>query len=97
MISLKFSEQDLTNINEACEDSSLPDKIKRKLMCLRMHQQEVRHGVIAKVLNISNNTVTSYLKEYRDGGIPTTLEDRSYRPSSCLEPFLDCVKCSFSA
>jgi len=97
MISLKFSEQDLTNINEACEDSSLPDKIKRKLMCLRMHQQEVRHGVIAKVLNISNNTVTSYLKEYRDGGIPTTLEDRSYRPSSGLEPFLDCVKCSFSA
>lgn len=95
MISLIFSEQELSNIKEAREDSSLPDKIKRKLMCLCMHQQQVSHGVIAKVLHISNNTVTSYLKEYRDGGIAATLEDRSYRPSSCLEPFLDCVKCSF--
>ena len=66
-------------------------------MCLKMHQQKVIHTAITKVLNISANTVTSYLKEFRDQGIAGVLEDRSYRPSSCLEPFLACLRCSFLA
>jgi hypothetical protein len=55
MISLEFSEQDLADIEEACDDPTLPKKLKRKLMCLRMHQQKVRKGVIASVINISPN------------------------------------------
>lgn len=97
MISLQFTDQDLTNIDEACDDPTIPEKIKRKLMCLKMHQQKVTNTAITKVLNISANTVTSYLKEFRDQGIAGVLEDRSYRPSSCLEPFMTCLRCSFSA
>ena len=97
MISLQFSEQDLVNIDEACEDPTLPHKIRRKLICLKMHQQQVTNTAITKVLNISANTVTSYLKEFRDEGLSGVLEDRSYRPSSSLEPFLDCLRCSFAA
>lgn len=95
MISLQFSEEDMSSIAEACDDPSLPEKIKRKLICLRMHQQNVRHGVIASVLNISANTVTTYLKEFQQDGISATLEDSAYRPSSSLEPFLQCLTCSF--
>ena len=97
MISLQFSEQDLANIDEVCNDSTLPHKIRRKLICLKMHQQNVNNATITKVLNISANTVTSYLKEFRDQGISGILEDRSYRPSSSLEPFFDCLRCSFTA
>lgn len=97
MISLKFSSQDLADIDEACDNPELHEKIRRKLLCLRMHRNEVRNGVIASVLNLSPNTVTAYLKEFRDGGISATLEDRSYRPSSNLEPFLACLACSFKA
>ena len=97
MISLEFSVQDLADIEEACDDPTLPEKMKRKLMCLRMHQQKVRNGVIASVLNISPNTVTSYLKEFDAHGISATLEDRAYRPSSSLAAFLPCLECSFKA
>jgi transposase len=97
VISLQFSEQDLADIDEACDDTSLPGKIKRKLMCLKMHHQKVTNLAITRILNISANTVTSYIKEFRDQGIAGVVEDRSYRPSSCLEPFLTCLRCSFAA
>ena len=35
--------------------------------------------------------------EYQQGGLERVLEDRSYRPSSSLEPFWQCLKCSFAA
>lgn len=97
MIILQFSEQDLVDFDEACDDSDLPEKIKRKLMCLKMHHQKVTNLSIATILRITPNTVTSYIKEFRDSGISGILEDRSYRPASCLAPFLDCIRCSFLA
>ena len=35
--------------------------------------------------------------EHSEGGLAGTLKDRYYRPSSSLEPFLECLKCSFRA
>lgn len=87
----------MADIDEACDNPELHDKIRRKLLCLRMQHNKVRNGVIASVLNLSPNTVTTYLKEFRDGGISAILEDRSYRPSSNLEPFMACLECSFKA
>ena len=69
MISIQFSNQDLADIDEACDNPDLPDKIKRKLMCLKMHQQKVTNIAITRILNISANTVTSYIREFRDHGI----------------------------
>lgn len=66
-------------------------------MCLKMHHQRVNNLAITRILNISANTVTSYIKEFRDHGIAGVVEDRSYRPSSSLEPFLTCIRCSFAA
>lgn len=97
MISLRLGEVELTDIAEALDDPSTPDKFKRKLLAIRMHHQEVRGGVIASVLNISANTVTTYLRQYERGGLSEVLEDKAYRPSSSLEPFLDCLRCFFGA
>lgn len=97
MIYIQFSDKDLSDIDEACDDPILPPKIKRKLMCLKMHHQKVNNLAITRILNISSNTVTSYIKEFRDHGIAGVVEDRSYRPSSSLEPFLPCIHCSFAA
>jgi transposase len=85
----------MTDIAEALDDPAVSDKNKRKLLVIRMHTEGAKHGFIAKVLNLHANTVTNHLKEYADGGLAGTLEDRYYRPSSELEPFLECLKCSF--
>jgi transposase len=97
MIRLELTDQDLTDVAEALEDPSTTEKNKTKLLVIRMHHEGAKHGFIAKVLNLHANTVTNHLKEYSEGGLAGTLEDRYYRPSSSLEPFLQCLKCSFRA
>jgi len=97
MIRLELTDQDLTDIAEALDDPATHEKNKTKLLVIRMHHEGAEHRFIAKVLNLHVNTITNHLKEYRKGGLPGTLQDRYYRPSSSLEPFLSCLKCSFLA
>jgi transposase len=97
MIRLELTDQELTDVAEALEDPSTTEKNKTKLLVIRMHHEGAKHGFIAKVLNLHANTVTNHLKEYAEGGLASTLEDRYYRPSSSLEPFLECLRCSFRA
>jgi transposase len=97
MIRLELTDQDLTDVAEALDDPVTTEKNKTKLLVIRMHHEGANHGFIAKVLNLHANTITNHLKEYSKGGLAGTLEDRYYRPSSSLEPFLQCLKCSFRA
>ncbi len=95
MIHLELTDQDAIDIAEALDDPSISDKNKTKLLVIRMHDEGAKHGFIAKVLNLHANTITNHLKEYDKDGLSGTLEDRYYRPVSSLEPFLQCIKCSF--
>lgn len=97
MIRLELTDQDLTDLAEALDDPDTSEKNKTKLLVLRMHHEGARHGFIAKVLNLHPNTITNHIKDYSNGGIAGTLEDRYYRPASSLEPFIQCLKCSFRA
>lgn len=97
MIRLELTDQEFDDIAEALDDPAIADKNKTKLLVIRMHNEGAEHRFISKVLNLPPNTVTNHLKEYSSGGLCKTLEDRSYRPSSSLEPFLECLKCSFKA
>jgi transposase len=95
MIKLKLTNIEITDIAEALDDPAISEKNKTKLLVIRMHAEGAKHGFIANVLNLHANTVTNHLKEYETGGLPATLEDRYYRPSSALEPFLECLICGF--
>ena len=97
MIRLRLTDQDLADVAEALDDPATTERNKIKLLVIRMHHEGARHGFIAKVLDLHANTITNHLKEYSKGGLAGTLEDRYYRPSSSLEPFLECLKCSFRA
>ena len=95
MIRLELTDQDLIDIAEALDDPATSQKHKTKLLVIRMHHEGAKHGFIAKVLNLHANTITNHLKEYAKAGLAGTLGDRYYRPSSSLEPFFECLKCSF--
>jgi transposase len=97
MIRLELTDQDIDDIAEALDDPATPEQNKTKLLVIRMHHEGAKHGFIAKVLNLHANTITNHLKVYFKGGLAGTLEDRYYRPTSSLEPFLECLKCSFRA
>jgi transposase len=97
MISLELCDQDVLDIEEALDSPESGDRSKRKLLAITMHHEGAPHGFIARCLRISAGTLTSYLTEYRDGGLRRVLEIRYYRPSGALEPFMTCLKCSFMA
>lgn len=97
MTRIELTQTDVEDIEEAMDDPSLSDKNRIKLLVIRMHSEGAKHGFIAKCLKLHANTITNYLKEWIGGGLTTVLEDKCYRPSSSVEPFLACLRCSFAA
>jgi transposase len=97
VITLKLTEAEIEDIAEAMDDPSISDRNKTKLLVIRMHHEGATNKFIAKCLNLSVNTPLNYIKEYLDGGLSTVLEDRYYKPSSSLEPYWQCLRCSFEA
>ena len=97
MIEIHLTDQEIQDLNEAIDDPSHSEKTKIKLLVIRMRHEGAKTGFISKCLNLHSNTVTNYLNEFQSGKLPATLEDRYYKPTSSLEPFLDCLKCSFRA
>lgn len=97
MIKLELSVSDREAIAEGLDDPELRDRFHRRLLTIRMHDLGVPHSTIAATLNISNDTVTNYLKLFRDGSIQALLEDRYFRPTSSIEPFLEEIVASFAA
>ena len=78
MIRIALCDRDREAIAEALDDPTIEERSKRKLMTLRMYDLNVPYSAIAGTLNISNDTVTNYLKLYEDGGLHTLFENRYY-------------------
>lgn len=97
MIILELTEQDLENIAEAQDDPAVSVKVRKKLLAVSMHYEGVQHEIICGVLRVCSATLATYLKSYRDGGLPALLENRYYQPASSLAPFWQCLICSFKA
>src|SRR5690606_10058781 len=97
MIDLKLTDSQRAEIAEALDDPELRERHQRRLLTIRMHDLGVPHFKIAATLNITNDTVTNYLKLYQSGSIQALLEDRYYRPVSSVEPWLEEIAAAFEA
>ena len=95
MIKLELSDEDREAIAEELDDPEIEARMHRRLMTVRLHDLRVPHRAIAQALNLSDDTVTNYLKLYRDSGLPGLMENRSYRPTSSVEPWLEEFRESF--
>lgn len=91
MIKLKLSEVQREEIAEAIDDPATTERAKIKLLAIRLHSLDMPHGHIAAALNISDDTVTNYLKAFRKGGVAELMENRQFRPTSSVEPFLEVI------
>lgn len=97
MITISLTESELDAVAEAFDDPDLSERFGRRLMAIRMHSLDVPNSKIAGILRISDDTVTNYLKLYRDEGLAGLVENRYHRPVSSVEPFLDEITASFAA
>lgn len=89
MIKLKITDGQRDEIAEAIDDPATTERSKIKLLAIRLHSFDMPHGHIAAALNISDDTVTNYLKAFRKGGVGELIENRQFRPTSSVEPFLE--------
>jgi transposase len=96
MIKLQLTNQELEDVGEALDSPEIGERAKKKLLAITMHVQGAQHGFIESCLRISSPTLASYLKEYQEGRLPKVLENRYYKPSSSLEPYWQCLICSFT-
>lgn len=96
MIIIRLTDKESEDLAEALDSPDIPERAKTKLLAVSMHHEHAGRELICKVLRISSNTLTNHLRAYRDGGIAGVSEQRYYQPSSSLEPFWDCLRCSFT-
>jgi transposase len=91
MVRLSLTQDELKDITEALDDPSVEERTKRKLLAVRMHVLNVPHSAIAQILDITDDTVTNYLKRYDAEGLAGLLEDRFFQPTSKVAPFFDAI------
>jgi len=89
IIKLKVSDVQRDEIAEAIDDLSTTERAKIKLLAIRLHSLDMPHGHIAAALNVSDDTVTKYLKTFRKGGVAELIENHQNRPACSVEPFLE--------
>ncbi len=89
MKTIDLDQADLRDINEAIELPEINKRFVRKLLAIKMVASNIDRSGICDTLNISRKTLCNYISEFSNGGISATLEDKSYKPSSSLEPYMD--------
>lgn len=95
MIKLLLTDQNISDIHEALDDPMIDPRNKNRLLVIIMHHEGANNTFISNCMKLCPNTVTNYIKLYRHGGIGELIENRYYCPSSSLEPFMQCIECSF--
>jgi len=74
MIKRLLTESELAEIAEARDDPEFKERFGRRLMAVRRHGLGVANSKIAGILRVSDDTVTNYLKLYRDEGLAGLVE-----------------------
>jgi transposase len=84
MINISFSESDIKQLQH--ERFHHPHhRVQIKMEAVLLKSQGLKHKEICKILGISGNTLRSYIRDYREGGIEKLKEINFYKPKSELE------------
>lgn len=83
MNQIEFSKEDLEAINYERYHHPHP-KVQQKMEAIWLKSCCSNHTLIAKLTDVSANTITTYLKEYKNGGIEKLKEVKFNRPKSKL-------------
>ena len=64
MMRLTLTGRDIEDISEALDDPAIAERLKFKLLAVRLHCEGAAHAFIARSLRLSPNTLTKYLKAF---------------------------------
>jgi hypothetical protein len=84
MIRIDFSEPDVQRIKQLRYEHPHP-RIRKRMDVLWLKSQGLTHQEICRLTGICSNTLRSYLRLFRSGGVDNVMELKFYAPTSELE------------
>ena len=96
MIRIEFTEGQIEQLRHERFAHPHP-RVQKKMEALLLKSEGLPHGRIAKLLEISENTLREYFREFLDGGIERLKELRWTGPTSPLSPFCQTIRDDFEA
>jgi transposase len=84
MIQLNFSEQDITQLEYERYNHPHPHVQKKMWVLYLKYLNKLPHELIAEITGVSPNTMRSYFKEYKLGGLDRLKQINFYQPQSKL-------------
>jgi transposase len=94
MIQLQFTPETIAALHQARYHHPHP-RVQRKMEALWLKSQGLSHKEIARLTNVSVNTVTSYLRAYQQGGIEQLKQVSFYKPQSALNDHASTIEAYF--
>ena len=96
MIRIEFTEEQLERLRH--ERFAHPHPcVQKKMEALLLKSEHLPHGRIAKLLEIRENTLREYFREFLEGGVERLKEIRWTGPTSELSPFCQTIQDEFQA
>ncbi len=90
MVHLEFTKDDEEQLSYERYHNPHP-RVRQKCEVLWLKSQKIAHKKICSLAKISSTTLTSYLKEYKSGGLSALKNLHFYRPQSDLEKHRDLI------
>jgi transposase len=94
MIKIKFTEAEQQRLNYERYHHPHP-RVQRKMEALWLKSQKLEHKEICRLTGISEPTLSTYLKDYQEGGLEKLKELKFYRPQSELEKHSETIESYF--
>jgi transposase len=95
MIRLEFSQEEKKNFSHERYYNTHP-RVRQKMEVLWLKSENLPHHQICRLADISKPTLSSYLKEYQEGGLEKLKETNFYKPQSDLVAHSQAIKAHFA-
>lgn len=91
MIKIDFTEKEIKELQYERFHHPHP-RVQAKMEAVLLKSQDIKHSEISKIVGISGNTLRSYLRDYKEGGIEKLKEINFYKPESELNKHKDTIE-----
>jgi transposase len=91
MLQLTFTEEDIQELDDQRYHHPHP-RVQRKMEALLLKAKGLPHHQIADCVGVCENTLRTYLRQYRDGGIEALKQLSFSQPKSEMEHYRDSLE-----
>lgn len=94
MVQIEFTEKEIESLKYERFHHPHP-RVQQKMEAVLLKSKKLSHQQIAEIIGVSSNTVTHYLKDYKQGGLDKLKEINFNKPKSELNGYISTIEAYF--